>query len=242
MATTAMPSRRGKLHPDRVFYPLMCLLVLITVWLGFAKTYYAAGLVRADLPNPVIHAHAVIFSLWLLTLIVQISLVSARKVKVHMAMGLWGFGLAAVMVIIGVVSGINALRRDMSPPWSGLSALTFFVVPMSTIALFAVIVACSYAMRRRPDYHKRLMMLANVVLLNAAIGRFPDTITPMGPMAQNLILFSFLVVMVAYDLFTLRKVHRATWQGSLLIVVVILASVPIGMTLPWQHFAQWVHG
>ncbi|HWT64993.1 MAG TPA: hypothetical protein VN151_02680 [Terracidiphilus sp.] len=242
MATIAMPSRRGKLHPDRVFYPVMCLLVLITIWLGFAKTYYAAGLIRAHLPSPVIHVHAVVFSLWLLTLIVQIALVSARKVKLHMALGLWGFGLAAVMVVIGTISSVNSLRRDMSPPWSGLSALTFFVIPLSAIALFAVMVAWSYAMRRRPDYHKRLMILANIVLLDPAIGRFPDTITPMGPMTQSLILFSFLVILMAYDFFTLRKVHRVTWQGSLLIAVTVLARVPFGMTPLWQHFAQWLHG
>jgi hypothetical protein len=220
----------------------MCLLVLITIWLGFAKTYYAAGLVRAHLPSPVIHVHAVVFSLWLLTLIVQIALVSARKVKLHMALGLWGFGLAALMVILGAISGVNALRRDMSPPWSGLSALTFFVIPISAIALFAVMVAWSYATRRRPDYHKRLMILANIVLVDPAIGRFPDTITPMGPVTQSLILFSFLVILMAYDFFALRKVHRATWQGSLLIVVTVLVRVPIGMTSLWQHLAQWIHG
>jgi len=242
MATIALPPRRGKLHPDRIFYPIMCLLVLVTIWLGFAKTYYAAGLVRAHLPSPVIHVHAVVFTLWLLTLVTQISLVSARKVKLHMAVGLWGFSLAIVMVIVGVASGINALRRDMSPPLSGLSPLTFFAVPMFTIALFAAMAAWSYSMRRRPDYHKRLMMAANIVLLSPAIGRFPYTLTPMGPTVQNLIQFAFLAVMVGYDLVVLKKVHRATWQGALVVVVVTLAMVPIGMTPLWQHFAQWLHG
>ncbi len=242
MATIAMTSRRSRLHPDRVFYPIMCLLMLVTVWLGFAKTYYAAGLVHAPLPATIIHVHAVVFTLWLLTLILQIGLVTARKVKLHLAVGLWGFGLAAVMVVLGVLAAINALRRNMVPPGSGLSALTFFAVPVFTIGLFAVMAAWSYSQRRRPDFHKRLMIIANIGLMGPAIGRFPYTIMPMGPMAQNLILFSFLALMVIYDLITLKKVHRATWQGSLITVVAVLATIPVGMTPVWQHFAQWVHG
>ncbi len=74
------------------------------------------------------------FTLWLLTLILQIGLVTARKVKLHMAVGLWGFGLAAVMVVVGVLAAINALRRNMVPPGSGLSALTFFAVLSSPSA------------------------------------------------------------------------------------------------------------
>ncbi|HVZ83321.1 MAG TPA: hypothetical protein VG893_06565 [Terracidiphilus sp.] len=242
MATMAIESRRARLHPDRVFFPAMCLLMLVTIWLGFAKTYYAAGLVRAPLPAPIIHVHAAVFTLWLLTLVVQIALVSARKVKLHMAVGLWGFGLAGAMVVVGVLAAINALRRNMSPLGSGLSALTFFAVPIFTISLFAVMAAWSYSQRRRPDYHKRLMLIANIGLMVPAIGRFPYTLMPMGPMAQHLILFSFLAIAVIYDLVTLHKVHRATWQGSLLTVVVTLATIPVGMTPVWQHFAQWVHG
>ncbi len=102
--------------------------------------------------------------------------------------------------------------------------------------------AWSYSQRRRPDFHKRLMIIANIGLMGPAIGRFPYTIMPMGPMAQNLILFSFLALMVIYDLITLKKVHRATWQGSLITVVAVLATIPVGMTPVWQHFAQWVHG
>src|SRR5215469_18390557 len=119
MATIAEPLRRP-INIDRIFFPSMCVLILATVWLGFSKTYYAAGMVRAHLPSPIIHVHAAIFSLWLVTLAVQTGLVGAKKVQFHRKLGLWGFGLAACMVVIGLIAGTNSLRRGFSPPGSGL--------------------------------------------------------------------------------------------------------------------------
>jgi hypothetical protein len=243
MATVVMTPRKTKVNPDRIFFPSMCLLFLVTVWLGFSKTYYAAGLVTANLPAPIIHVHAAAMTLWLLTLIVQISLVSVRKVKLHMAVGLWGFALAVCMIPIGTAAAINSLRRDMSPPGSGLTPLTFFVVPVSALLSFAVLAAWSYSVRRKPDQHKRLILLATIPLLDAAIGRFPQTLgIASTPVAQLLIICIFPAVLIAYDLVSRRKVLRVTWIGSLLLLIVWLTRIPIAQTAPWQAFAKLVHG
>src|SRR5579862_4463215 len=239
MATTVAATRRARVHPDRYFFPAVCLLILVIVWLGFSKTYYAAGLIRAPLPAPIIHVHAVVFTLWLLTLVTQTALVSARRVKLHMAVGLWGFGIAVIMPIVGVFAAINALRRDMSPPGSGLSALTFFVVPLSAILVFCILAGLAYKLRRRPDFHKRLIMFATFVLLDAAFGRFPYTIgIGASPLAQTLFVMALPVLMVVYDLVSLHRIHRATWMAFLLILVEQLVRIPLAQTAPWQAFAK----
>jgi hypothetical protein len=220
----------------------MCLLILVTVWLGFSKTYYAAGMVRAHLPSPIIHVHAVIFSLWLLTLVVQMGLVSAKKVQLHRKLGLWGFGLAACMVIVGLMAGTNALRRGMSPLGSGLDPKVFYIVPISGILVFGVLVGWAYIARRRPVEHKRLIIFASLTILDAAIGRFPYTITPMGPLTQNLILIALLVPMFVYDLATLKKINRVTIVSSLLIILVLFTRIPLGMTSQWLKFATFMQG
>jgi hypothetical protein len=243
MATAVMTPRKTKVHPDRIFFPLMCLLVLVTVWLGFSKTYYGAGMVTAHLPATIIHVHAAVMTLWLLTLTVQTSLVSIRRVKLHMAVGLWGFGLAACLIPVGTLAAINALRRDMSPPGSGLTPLTFFVVPVSALLAFAVLAAWSYSVRRKPDQHKRLIFLATVPLLDAAIGRFPETLgIATTPVAQLLLICIFPAVLIAYDLVSRHKVQRVTWMASLLLLVIWLTRVPLAQTAPWQAFAHFVHG
>ncbi len=241
MATVAAPVRRA-VNPDRIFYPSMCILILLTVWLGFSKTYYAAGMVRANLPAPIIHVHAVVFTLWLLTLIVQTGLVSVKKVQLHRKLGLWGFGLAALMVIIGLMAGTNALRRGMAPPGSGLDPKVFYIVPVTGILMFGMFVGWAYKARRRPLEHKRLIMFASLVILDAAIGRFPYTITPMGPITQNLILLGLFLPMFAYDLATLRKINRVTIISWLVVAVWLFTRIPLGMTSPWLKFATFMRG
>jgi hypothetical protein len=242
MATAVTSMRRpARTNPDRVFYPILCVLILITVWLGFSKTYYAVGMVRAKLPSTIVHVHAVVATLWLATLVVQIALVSARKVKLHMALGLWGFGLAAVMVVLGLFTARDGLIRGMTPD-PAIDARTFFVVPITGILLFGGLVGWSYRVRRRPAEHKRLIMIATITILDAAIGRFPFTIAPIGPAAMLAILFSFLLVMVVYDVVTQKRVLRVTWVGSVAVIVVMLVRIPLGQTHAWIKFAEMVRG
>jgi len=96
---------------DRIFFSTMVLLLWATVLFGFAKTYFLAGMVEAPLPNRLIHIHGAIMTLWMVVLFVQTALISARKVKWHMTLGLFGFGLAVAMVIIGPIAATDSLRR-----------------------------------------------------------------------------------------------------------------------------------
>jgi len=97
---TGLPGRRF----DHLFFSTMALLMLATVFLGFAHTYYLAGVFQAPLPSVIIHVHGAAFSCWILLLITQTSLVSAGRVDIHRRLGIAGFLLACVMVILGVMA------------------------------------------------------------------------------------------------------------------------------------------
>src|SRR5579864_6556618 len=62
-----LPGRRF----DHFFFSGMALLMLATVFVGFAPTYYLAGVFRAPLPSPIIHVHGALFSCWILLLVTQ---------------------------------------------------------------------------------------------------------------------------------------------------------------------------
>lgn len=240
---TAVVSVKRPVHPDRVFFPILLGVMLLLVWLGFAKTYYAAGMIRAHLPAPIIHVHAAAATLWLITLIVQIGLVTARKVKLHMAVGLWGFGLAAALVVISMMAAYNSLRRELSPPGSGLDYRTFFIVPVTGALFFGCVAAWSYAVRRKPQQHKRLIMIATIAILDAAVGRFPYTVMPsLTGLKQSLVLFALLAIMMVYDLVTQKKVLKATWIPALAMVVIHLVRIPIGMTPAWIKLVDAIKG
>jgi hypothetical protein len=52
--------------------------------------------------------------------------------------------------------------------------------------------------------------------------------------------YVFLLCLVAYDLWSTRKVYRVTlWAGGFLIFVQQV-RIPIGKTAAWHAFASWV--
>jgi len=46
---------------DDLFFSAMALLILATVFVGFARTYYLAGVFQAPLPSLIIHLHGAAF-------------------------------------------------------------------------------------------------------------------------------------------------------------------------------------
>ncbi len=68
---------------DHLFFSSTALLMLASVFVGFAPTYYLAGVFNAPLPSTIIHIHGAVFSTWILLLVTQTSLVSAGRVDIH---------------------------------------------------------------------------------------------------------------------------------------------------------------
>ena len=229
---------KAKRKWDRVFFSGMVLLLLATVLWGFAQTYFLAGMVAAPLPNHLIHIHGAVFTLWMVMLIVQTALISAHQVRIHRTLGMFGFGLAVLMVVLGTMAAADALRRGSAP--LGLDARTFWVIPMSDMFLFSVFVFSAYWKRSKPEAHKRLILIATIALADAAIGRLPIPLFQAHPPTQDIASFGFLLLIVLYDLFSLHRVSRTTIWASLLLVIVHLTRVPIGLTPAWHSLADWV--
>ena len=246
MATDALPLPTApRIRPanppsDRLFFGAMVVVLYATVYYGFAKTYYAAGMMRATLPAPIIHIHAALMTLWLLLLLVQVGLVIARKVAWHRSLGVFGFLVALAMVIVGPIAATNSLRRGAAP--LGLDALTFYIIPLSAIGLFAVFAFAAWRARRKPADHKRLILIANIALIDAAVGRWPVGFFEQHPPAQDLIPFGFLLALVIYDLISQRKVLKSTIWASIVLMAVHLTRVPLGQTHAWHAFATFMLG
>src|SRR3954451_4841999 len=107
--------RSGVRRLDNLFFSGMAAVVLGVVFVGFAHTYYMAGVLHAPLPNLLIHIHAVVFSLWIVMFLVQISLVCAGRTDVHRRLGLLGFGLACLVVLLGLMASADRLERHAEP-------------------------------------------------------------------------------------------------------------------------------
>lgn len=236
-ARVPVPRNLAGRRYDKVFFGFMVILLLLIVFVGFARSYYLAGVFRAPLPAPILHIHGALNTSWMLLLAVQAFLVSAKKIKWHMTLGIAGFSLAVVMVAVGFVVSANQLHRDAHDP--RFDVLSFETIPFLEQVCFAVLAGAAFTLRKKAAAHKRLILLATVVMMAAAFSRFPVQVGGHEKFAVYAI-YLLLGFMVLYDLWSLRRVHGATVFGALLILAYLNFAVPIGHTAAWRQFALWM--
>jgi hypothetical protein len=211
-------------------------LMCVCIYIGFSPTYFQAGMLRAPLPSPILHVHGAVFTLWMLLFTAQAALISAHKVKWHRSFGTVAFCLPPIMIVLGVIAAVDALRRGVQI--GPLDPATSFAIPAIGLFGFVIVIYASWRTRRRPDTHKRLILLATIGLVEAAFGRFPWGRLGLPPAAGALAGLGVLILLVLlYDLVSLHRIHRATMWAAPLTFVVNALAVPIGMTAGWHAFA-----
>jgi hypothetical protein len=109
------------------------------------------------------------------------------------------------------------------------------------LLVFAILVGAAFYFRRRADVHKRLMLLATIGILPAAVARLPFAfIQQYGPLAFFGLSDLFIVPCLIYDFITRGRPHRATVLGAALIVISHPLRLIIGGTHAWLAFATWL--
>ena len=241
-ATPAARSNSARTVPDlryeHLFFSGMSVLMLVTAFFGFARTYYLAGVFRAPLPSLIIHIHGAAFTCWILLLVTQTSLVAADRTDIHRKLGIAGFFLACAMVILGVMAGTDRLlsAHDVA----GRDPRAFYIVPLTDMLLFATFIYFAFRNRRNPAAHKRYIFVATAAILVAAIARLPFAFSYRKNPIDSALGALFLVALIAYDLWSTRKIHRATLWSSIFLVFIQQVRAPIGKTALWHSFAAWV--
>jgi hypothetical protein len=244
MATSTLPPSglAVRARTDDVFFSGMALLILGFVLLGFGRSYYFAGVFRAPLPSPLVHVHAAVFTAWILLLIVQTSLVSAGRVDLHRRLGIFGAALAGAMVVLAVLVATEALARGFKPPGSRLDPKSFYSIPIFSTAVFCVLLV--WALRARADgtAHKRLILIATISLMGPAVNRWSFLPHANRGLLTSLIVDFLILLIAGFDLWSRRRIHRATIKGGLFMIIAHQLMFPIGMTSVWHRFAAFAAG
>jgi hypothetical protein len=227
---------------ERLFYSGMALAMLLTVFAGFGRSFFLRPWFpgHPSPPEAVFYWHGAVFTAWYLLLLVQALLIAGGRVDRHRMLGKAGAVLAAAMVVIGVYVALVAAGRPGGFIGVPVPPLAFLTIPFVDMAVFGILVACAIAKRNVPQTHKRLMLIASIGPLTAAVARLPfDFILASGPPAFFGLTDLFLLALVAWDLATRRRLHAATlWAGLLLILSQPLRLLVSG-TDGWLGFAGW---
>lgn len=232
----AKPSARTGEH---LFFWGMSGLIALIVFIGFARTYYLAAIFDAKpLSAPIVHIHGAVFTCWIALLIAQTSLVGTGKTRTHRRLGLLGLGLAPLMVVLGVLVAAEMLERTALIP--GFDSPLIFAVALSEIMGFAVPIFFAFRLRRAPAFHKRLILIGTIAMTTAGFGRWPVASLLHKPLPAMLAAFSLLLLLIAFDLLSRGRLHRATVLGSAWVVFIELSGLAVGHSAIWHDFAAHV--
>jgi hypothetical protein len=218
----------------------MAVAMAITVFVGFAHSYYLRTWYGGRELSGLLHLHGLVFTTWVLFFLAQTTLVASGRTYLHRRMGVGGVVLAALVVIVGTTVAITRAKTGTASPIPGISSLSFLAIPLFDMVVFAILVGSAIYFRRRLEAHKRLMTLAMISLLAAPIARLHFAFLPPGPLTFFGLSDLFIVALLVFDLTTRGKVHPATIWGGLLVVASQPLRLMIAGTPAWLGFAGWI--
>jgi hypothetical protein len=234
---------------DRRFFSGLAVALALSVFAGFAPTYYLKGLYGTPALSPLFHFHGLLFTSWILLFLTQTTLIAMKRTDLHRRLGIVGGLLAVAMLVVGTAVAVAAAKRDLQNPLPGFPPpLELLTTPLGALTMFAPLVAAGLYNRRKRDTHKRLMLLATISILGAALDRllFPGGALaflglPLGPAMFVGFAALFVVACFLYDLLTRGRVHPAfLWGGLYVIAWNYVTRVFVGGTAAWLAFAGWL--
>lgn len=225
---------------DRRFYLYLAVFVAAVVFAGFAPTFYLNHFLAKLHLSSLLFAHGLIFSSWILLLIIQTRLISERNVALHRKLGYASIALIVLMLAVGTMAAIDSFHRNFTPP-GGPPPIQFMVMPIFDMIVFATLVTAALLLRNRPETHKRLMLVATIGILPPATARILFHFTTVGVLFKAYGFSIFLILCcIAYDLVVRRKFHQAYLWGGLFFFLSIPARIMLSSTPAWAHFALWL--
>jgi len=244
-ATPAASSAKPAQAPPRSSYFFWSSALLLSFLLiGFAPTLYLRAFFAVPPIPGYLYLHGGVLSAWFVWFVVQTTLVRTGHTAVHRRLGVIGAVIATAVIVagpmatMGFVARLRAGGADWDTDMSAVPALGIEGQPMVQFAsevfwgnligigVFACLAVAAILLRRHPQAHKRLMLLASIALVGPALARISRWSVFGGEdgFFVPVVFLGLLVALIAYDILSARRPHRATLIGCGAIVLALIAA------------------
>jgi hypothetical protein len=220
------------------------LALLAVVLIGFAPSFFLRAFFDVPPIPASLYVHGVVMAIWFAFGPIQGWLMRQGKRRWHRRVGYVAAAYAAIFVTFGLIATAGMAARVESPqsPTSILVWGNYF-----TLIVFGTCVCLAIVLRKKPDAHKRLTLLASVSVVGPALGRFPTWPVFAGGIdaGRDFAIGGLIVIaasLIAYDIAVRRKPHPATWLGALAIFASIGAAVALGLSQTGFEILQATFG
>ena len=237
------PSIAGYETKTPSFFIVIAIVGLFAVLIGFAKTFIIPTVQGSFKAPLIVHIHGAFAFAWILLFLIQTTLIHYRKYRTHQFLGILGVFIAAGVMVTMIPVGKFVVERDRNQGLGEFSYSSLLGVITSGL-LFFILVLCGILKRNDSATHKRLMLLATIVVLWPAWFRFrhyfptvprPDIWFALV-LADSLILIAWI-----WDKLRNGKIHPVLLYVGLFIILeqsfeVIAFDSPV-----WRDIAKWLY-
>jgi hypothetical protein len=227
-STAALATYHALVDMKDRFYSWTALAFLATALLGFGRSYHAKSVAQPELLTPLVRLHAALFMTWLVLLVVQTALVARHRAAWHRRLGIFGALLGVSLLPVGWSTALSITQKTPA-------SARLLMFQAGALALFGVFVGLALYYRRRPEAHRRLMLLATVAIIPPAIARLP--LVGARPVLAVALSLLFVVAGLVHDYATRGRLHSAYVWGGLLLLLSLPARFVLGQTSAWQAIA-----
>jgi len=211
-------------YPARGQFLGSALVIAVILFLGFSRNYYLRHWLGTRELSLAAYLHGLIMTLWVLLFLTQTFLISRHRLSRHRVLGTAGAGLAVVVVIFGCYTILADIARESPRADFGVQLQTFVAFDGISLLIFGGVVATALYMRKRPEIHRRLMLVAMIALLPPAFGRLVANVTQQHvEVAVLFIMFVSVLSFAALDAMRHGRLHPAfLWGGAAVLISDVL--------------------
>ena len=230
---------KSRISVERFFFFSITLLIFAAVLYGFVSEYVQFRAEYFPFPSLLVYIHAALFLSWMLLLLTQVSLVSVGRVALHRRLGIAGFFLICCMPVVGALTVTAAVAHNRFPPGFD-GPWVFYYDSIASLLVFAGLAYFALRYRNSPQTHKRLILLATLVIGEAGIFRWPVRWIHEVSHGITMVTYFFLLLIVLYDFSSRKRIHPATLWGGLFLILYEETQSLIGHSRVWHSGASWI--
>jgi hypothetical protein len=213
---------------------------LMAVLIGFATTFIipvSKGTFKAPF---VIYLHGLFAFLWVILFVTQTFLIHYRNYRLHILLGTIGVAIAFGTSITMIPAGMYAVQKELNKGL-GETAISGIVGTCTSSIMFLTLVLSGILYRKKSAIHKRLLLLATIVVLWPAWFRFRHYFpnVPRPDFWFGIFLADSLIILAwIWDRYSFGRIHPVLKYAGSFVIIENLIELTLFDSLIWRKAAH----
>jgi hypothetical protein len=222
---------------DQRFFVRLAVGLAALVVVAFAQ-FAAQGFANYRTAPIWVHIHGIAMLSWVGLFVFQNHLANRGSLALHRKLGWTALGLALLLTVIGTFTVVKAVELHRVPPF--FSNPYFLALGPLGLVFFLGTLLCAIRLRRDTEWHRRLMFVAMIIILEPAFGRLlpMPLLGAFGPWLEMALQLGVLAILMRHDRVVRGSVHPALWWGAGLIVAFYVCLHMLTAFAPFAAFAE----